>query len=231
VIGADERTCTQLEEVLAAEQQTERYLERQFSRYVLKKAAAQGWQTGAKAPKADGKQGGDQPAAASKPGAAAAAAGDEDAGAADDGKGKGKAEGGQEQKKPAGQKEGAEGEGEVSAEVLKQRRERSLLYTEARRLARQHGGVLDSDGHGAAGAADEEEAEADGSSADFEAQFGVYASPHVLLHALGTRWRSERLLESVRPLYVVMYDPDAAFVRCLCASPAQTLPAIVSIWV
>ena len=223
VIGADERTCTQLEEVLAAEQQTERYLERQFSRYVLKKAAAQGWQTGAKAPKADGKQGGDKAAAgASKPGAGAAAAGDEDAGAADDGKGKGKPEGGQEQKKPVGQKEGGGAE-EVSAEVLKQRRERSLLYTEARRLARHHGGVLDSDGHGAAGAADEEEAEADGSSADFEAQFGVYASPHVLLHALGTRWRSERLLESVRPLYVVMYDPDAAFVRCLCASPADSL--------
>eukprot|EP01045_Picozoa_sp_COSAG04_P009120 COSAG04_NODE_521_length_13158_cov_26.145647_5_plen_471_part_00 len=220
VIGADERTCTQLEEVLAAEQQTERYLERQFSRYVLKKAAAQGWQTGAKAAKADGKQGGDKAAGASKPGAAAVAAGDQDAGAADDGKGK--PEGGQEQKKPAGQKEGGGAE-EVSAEVLKQRRERSLLYTEARRLARHHGGVLDSDGHGAAGAADEEEAEADGSSADFEVQFGVYASPHVLLHALGTRWRSERLLESVRPLYVVMYDPDAAFVRCLCASPANSL--------
>lgn len=31
----------------------------------------------------------------------------------------------------------------------------------------------------------------------------------------GTRWQSERLLDCVKPVYVVMYDPDAAFVRCL----------------
>ena len=35
--------------------------------------------------------------------------------------------------------------------------------------------------------------------------------------------RAMGLLESVRPLYVVMYDPDAAFVRCLCASPKLSL--------
>ena len=112
MIGADERTCTQLEEVLAAEQQTERYLERQFSRYVLKKAAAQGWQTGAKAPKADGKQGGDQPAAAAKkPGAAAAAAGDEDAGAAGDGKGKGSRRAGRSRRSRQGRRRGRRGRG------------------------------------------------------------------------------------------------------------------------
>ena len=112
----------------------------------------------------------------------------------------------------------------ISAEVVKQRAERKLLYQEARRYARRHGGNSEggaggpaaaggSGGGGGGGIIDEEEP--DGSSPSFDAHFGVHAAPHILVHSLGTRWRSERLLDSVKPVYVVMYDPDASFVRCL----------------
>lgn len=217
VIGSDERTVSQLSEVLSnmsgssgggvadAANPTESYLQRQFSRYVLKKAAAQGWQTSAK-PK--------QSAAAA---AAAVDPRDEEeelAALAGGGGGGAPLPGQEEAEAAAAASEAAEASVDDSAEVIKQRKKRLLLYREARRCASRHR-TTDAGGAVAAAAATVEEDDADGGSPDFDANFGVQATPHVLLHALGTRWRSERLLDSVKPVYVVMYDPDAAFVRCL----------------
>jgi hypothetical protein len=201
----------------SATKQIERRRVFPLSRYVLKKASAQGWQTSKPKKQQAAAAGGGEPdeeehdallAAAEAAAGNSMLPGQEDAEAAE----------------AAAEQAKAEENEPISAEVVKQRAERKLLYQEARRYARRHGGNSEggaggpaaaggSGGGGGGGIIDEEEP--DGSSPSFDAHFGVHAAPHILVHSLGTRWRSERLLDSVKPVYVVMYDPDASFVRCL----------------
>lgn len=201
VIGADQRTCSQLSEVLdhvdggvrrsdGTGGPTERYLQTQFSRYVLKKAASQGWQVakakqrlganGAPISEASDEEEHDAVVAAAAAGQVPLLPGQEEA----------------EAQAAAAERQLKEEQQPLSTEVIKQRAERKLLYQEARRYARRDGygkSMGDSrekagDGRGRGGAAvnDYGDDEPDGSSPTFDAHFGVYAAPHVLVHSLGT---------------------------------------------
>jgi len=47
---------------------------------------------------------------------------------------------------------------------------------------------------------------------DFDEYFGVLPAPHIIIHPFAAR---KRVLEELRPKFVVMYDPDIAFFRQL----------------
>ncbi len=200
VIGADERTCSQLSEVLdhmdgvvrandGTGGPTERYLQSQFSRYILKKAALQGWQVaklkqqlavhGQPSSEEPDEEEHDALVAAAASGRAPLLPGQEEA----------------EAEALAGERQPEEQQ--LSAEVVKQRAERMLLYQEARRYSRRNGcGKRTDDGRDTAAgdgcsgggptSGGDGDDEPDGSSPGFDAHFGVYAAPHVLVHSLGT---------------------------------------------
>ena len=200
VIGADQRTCSQLSEVLdhvndvlrgcdGNGEPTERYLQTQFSRYILKKAAAQGWQV-AKAKQRLGadtapiievsdEEEHDAVVAAAAAGQVPLLPGQEEAEA-----------------QAAAEERQKEDPQPLSTEVIKRRAERKLLYQEARRYARRYGDgksmgdsretAGDARRRGGAAVNGDGEDEPDGSSPTFDAHFGVYAAPHVLVHSLGT---------------------------------------------
>lgn len=196
VVGADERTCSQLSEVLdhidrdvrgseSSAGPTERYLQMQFSRYILKKAASQGWQVA----KAKQQFGANEVLEPENPDeqehSASVAAVEVKEKALHHGQEAAEAEA------AALESQTEEKEQPLSAEVVKQRAERMLLYQEARRYARRHGHANSNDRGGTAGdscgkgGAASDFDEPDGSSPTFDADFGVLAAPHVLVHSLG----------------------------------------------
>jgi len=50
---------------------------------------------------------------------------------------------------------------------------------------------------------------------EVSAGFGVLSSPTVVVRPISKNWRGARLLQELQPNFVVMYDPDNAFVRLL----------------
>ncbi len=50
---------------------------------------------------------------------------------------------------------------------------------------------------------------------DFDRSFGPISSSQVVVHSLDGALPSASLLHSLKPRFVVMYDPDLAFLRCL----------------
>lgn len=198
VIGADQRTCSQLSQVLdhmdgvvrgsnGTGGPTERYLQSQFSRYILKKAASQGWQVSKPKQRlaAHGQPTSEEPNEEEHDALVAAAVsenapllpGQEEA----------------EAEALAAERQTEEKEQPLSTEVVKQRAERMFLYQEARRYARRNGkrgdgrdtATEDGRSGGSATSGDGDD-EPDGSSPTFDAHFGVHAAAHVLVHSLGT---------------------------------------------